>query len=75
MGGEINAEAWYDHLNSLASLLESLIEKSAYVPLGPADGNLYMQLCNTFESYAKTMEDSFRENQERGNSNTNGGST
>jgi hypothetical protein len=61
------------HINALASLLESLVERSIQDELGPADGKLYMQLCDTLNEYSKALERSFRESNSESERDTTGG--
>jgi hypothetical protein len=51
--------AFYNHMNEIISLCQTLTEKTAYVTLGPADGKLYMQLCDTIATYTKGLEETF----------------
>lgn len=48
-----------DHMCVVMNLLNTLVEKSISEELGPADGALYMQLCNTAEAWAKILERNF----------------
>lgn len=59
------------HIDLLSELLMSLVEKSSYAELGPADGRLYMQLCDTLKVYAEYVEETFNE----GNDNTDEGTS
>lgn len=52
-------EALWEHMNQMMQLTDALTQKTAYVTLGPADGRLYMQLCDTIASYAKSFERNF----------------
>lgn len=56
--------AFYEHMNAMMSLCGDLTEKTAYTTLGPADGKLYMQLCDTIAAYAKGIEETFNERNE-----------
>lgn len=49
-----------EHMNHLIDLCTELTMKTAARDLGPADGKLYMQLCDTLTEYAKGLENAFR---------------
>jgi hypothetical protein len=59
MNNERHQIAFYEHINSLVGLCDSLTEKTAYTTLGPADGELYMQLCATITAYTRGLEETF----------------
>jgi len=63
----------YTHMEVVMNLLDTLVVKSVQSTLGPADGDLYMQLCNTTEAWAKVLESSFHANlpNQLGDSNAN----
>ena len=54
----LQSQLW-EHFNHMAELADTLTEKTAYTNLGPADGQLYMQLCDTLSAYDRNLENSF----------------
>jgi len=56
------ATAQYYYLKSLAEVFTELVAKSAVTSLGPADGKLYMQICDTLTVHAELLEEVFRAN-------------
>lgn len=50
----------FAYMKSLAELLQGLVDKSMYMGLGPADGDLYMQLCDTIKAHIKLLERNIR---------------
>lgn len=52
-------ELLWEHMNQMMQLTDGLTQKTAYTNLGPADGRLYMQLCDTLAAYAKSFERNF----------------
>ena len=65
-------ETYFKHVNSLSDLLQGLVDKSMAEHLGPADGDLYMQLCKFFEAHTALLEEQTRESIEKRRSNPSG---
>lgn len=63
---------YWEHVNSLSELLQGLIVKSMAEDLGPADGDLYMQLCKFFEAHTALLEVQTRESIEKRRRNPSG---
>lgn len=66
--------AYLEHVNFLSDLFQGLIVKSMAEDLGPADGRLYMQLCDFFTAHAEKLEAQTREANEQSGRDTSGDS-
>ena len=64
-------DTYLGHVNSLSELLQGLVDKSMAEDLGPADGRLYMQLCDFFTAHAEKLEAQTRAANEQFGNNTN----
>jgi len=65
-------DAYLSHVNSLSELLQGLVDKSMAEDLGPADGRLYMNLCDFFTAHAQKLEAQTREANEQSGRNASG---